>query len=68
MTHWSLWAELAAQRMRQDLRDAEGARRVREAEEGSRRQRQVDGPGRGVFARIWGAVRAAVYAVGRASG
>lgn len=35
--HWSLWAELAAQRMSQELRDAEAARRARLAEEVGRR-------------------------------
>jgi len=39
VTHWSVLAELAAQRMSQELRDAEAARRVREAQGGGRERR-----------------------------
>lgn len=64
--HWSLWAELAAQRMSQELREAE-ARRVRLAEEAARAEPRNGWPGRGVAVAVWGAVRRAAYAVARAA-
>jgi hypothetical protein len=66
VTHWSLWAELAAQRMSQELRDAEAARRARLAEEAARGKPGKGRPGRGVVVAVWGAVRVVAYAVARA--
>jgi len=66
VTHWSLWAELAAQRMSQELRDAEAARRARLAERTTRGEPRNGWSGRGVAVAVWGAVRGAAYAVARA--
>ncbi len=59
-----LLMELAAERMRQELRDAEAARRARLAEETFRPPGRARG-GRGVVFAVWGAVRGAAYAVAR---
>lgn len=65
MTHWSLLTEPAAQRIRQELRDAEAARRARRAQKaapvGSENGRSV----RRVGVVLWAALRAAAYAVAR---
>ncbi|MDR5674913.1 MAG: hypothetical protein QN151_00220 [Armatimonadota bacterium] len=60
-----LLMELAAQRIRQELRDAETARRARLAEATFHAPGGSRG-GRGVVLAVWGAVRGAAYAVARA--
>jgi|DewCreStandDraft_5_1066085.scaffolds.fasta_scaffold14651_3 hypothetical protein len=62
--HWSLWAELAAQRMSQELRDAEAARRARLAEEVGRRPVRGGQVAGRVFSWAWKAARAG-YALAR---
>ncbi|MDR7542589.1 MAG: hypothetical protein QN171_10265, partial [Armatimonadota bacterium] len=61
-----LLMELAAQRIRQELRDAETARRARLAEATFHAPGESRGGGRGVVLAVWGAVRGAAYAVARA--
>lgn len=60
-----LLMELAAQRMREELRDAEAARTARLAEATFRAPGGSRG-GRGVVFAVWGAVCRAAYAVARA--
>jgi hypothetical protein len=60
-----LLMELAAQRIRQELRDAETVRRARLAEATFHAPGGTRG-GRGVVFAVWGAVRGAAYAVARA--
>jgi DNA-binding GntR family transcriptional regulator len=78
VTHWSVLAELAAQRMSQELRDAEAARRVREPQGGGRERRvrprppwprswgtRLLGGALRLGGRAWGTVREAAYALAR---
>lgn len=60
--HWWLLLELAQQRTKQELADAEAARRARLAEKTRQRKRS----GRSAAAAVWGAAREAAYALARA--
>ncbi len=67
MTHntWLLM-ELAAQRISQELRDAEAARRARLAEYGPGPRTFRARPAGAFLSAVWVAVRGAAYAVARA--